>query len=495
MTEKSFNLIDEPWIPVTGSGKVSLAQIFSNPDIEALGGNPVQKISLLKLLLAIAQSACTPKDESELKEIGVQGLQNLCLDYLNKWHDRFNLYGDKPFLQMPAIKGAEIKGFGAVLPEISAGNTSVLSQVQIEKKLDDAEKALLILTLMGFALGGKQTDNSIVLSPNYGGKRNDKGKPSSGKSGPAISYRGSLHSFLLDDTIAKTLWLNVLTKEQLDKANMFPEGVGIAPWERMPGGEDCAQAKKLKGSLLGRLIPLCRFCLLADSGLHYSEGIVHPDYKDGVTDPSVSVNYADKQPRILWVDPEKRPWRELTSLLTYLSEEQEKGFSTLQLQNLDRARDLSPRFAIWSGGLKVRSTVGEQKVSGNDDFVESQVWLQSEDIDAKWFANLRTEVSVLNSLNKNLCGKVKGYFNDQKLDGKELVKKASQLFWQLCERDFQGLIDCCSSDSKGTQLYRQTFGRYVHKSYNQFCPNETARQLDAWAKNQPNIKKHLSQEA
>ena len=62
--DNRFNLIDEPWIPIADCGRVSLGQLFANPDYRALGGNPVQKIALMKLLLAIAQAAATPDDET-----------------------------------------------------------------------------------------------------------------------------------------------------------------------------------------------------------------------------------------------------------------------------------------------------------------------------------------------------------------------------------------------------------------------------------------------
>ena len=60
--ENRFSLIDEPWIPIADSGRVGLRQIFSNPNYRTLGGNPVQKIAVTKLLLAIAQAATTPAD-------------------------------------------------------------------------------------------------------------------------------------------------------------------------------------------------------------------------------------------------------------------------------------------------------------------------------------------------------------------------------------------------------------------------------------------------
>ena len=143
--ENRFNLIDEPWIPVADVGRVSLSQLFSNPEYRALGGNPIQKIALMKLLLAIAQAACTPKNEEEWRLLGAKGLAEKCLGYLEGRHDKFYLYGDMPFLQMPAVSKANVQPFGAVLPEISTGNTTVLSQVQVERSLDDSDKALLLL--------------------------------------------------------------------------------------------------------------------------------------------------------------------------------------------------------------------------------------------------------------------------------------------------------------------------------------------------------------
>ncbi len=50
--ENQFNLIDEPWIPVIDKGRLSLRQIFSDASNRGLGGNPLQKMAMTKLLLA-----------------------------------------------------------------------------------------------------------------------------------------------------------------------------------------------------------------------------------------------------------------------------------------------------------------------------------------------------------------------------------------------------------------------------------------------------------
>lgn len=496
--ENRFNLIDEPWIPVADMGRVSLKDIFSHSEYRALGGNPVQKIALLKLLLAIAQAACTPEDEEAWRALGWQGLAARCLDYLPRWHERFYLYGERPFLQMPAIAPAALQSYGAVSPEIATGNTTVLTQSQVERPLDDADKALLLVCLMGFALAGKKTDNSVVLTPGYAGKRNDKGKPSSGKPGPAVAHMGLLHSCFQGESLMQSLWLNLLTARDIERSKLFPEGVGIAPWERMPEGEGCPAAMALRGSLLGRLVPLCRFCLLGEEGLHYSEGIGHANYKEGLADPTVAVDFSGKEPRALWVNPEKKPWRELTSLLGFIQQDNRGGFDSLQLRTgLQRVRESVEHFAIWSGGLRVSSNAGEQYVSGSDDFVESLVWLHSDMLGQIWFERLKSEMADLDGLAKTLYGRVLGYFKEQKGEGEKLAGQSTHLFWQLCERDFQALVDACQPDEQGLeqrQHLRRRFARYLQQAYDRFCPRETARQLDAWAKCRPNTAKYLQQE-
>ena len=493
-----FNLIDEPWIPIADVGRASLGQLFANPDYRGLGGNPVQKIALMKLLLAIAQAATTPDNESGWQALSEADLAGNCLAYLKQWRHRFYLYGDEPFLQMPAIVRAEIKSYGTVQAEIATGNTTVLSQGQQERKLDDADKALLLLVQMGFALSGKKTDNSVVLSPGYTGKQNDKGKPASGKTGPSMGFMGLLHNLVLGETLWQTLKLNLLSKEDIDQSALYPAGLGDAPWQIMPQGEYCDIARRHQQSLMGRLLPFSRFCLLAENGLHYSEGIAHPDYKSGGIDPTIAINRQGKDPKVLWVNPGKRPWRELTSLLGFLVAER-GAFDCLQLRCATRrACSQGGMFAIWSGGLCVSSNAGEQYMSGDDDYVESTAWLNADDINDIWYARLATEMTALDALAKQLYGCTLGYYKTQRVDGKSLAEQVTALFWQRCEHHAQSLFDCCDS-GETNRLARyelhKTFAANLHCAFDRLCPNQTARQLDAWAKNRPNLRKYLQQEA
>lgn len=492
--DNRFNLIDEPWIPVADQGLVSLKAIFINNSYKRLGGSPIQKIAIFKLLLAIAQSSATPFDKKAWQDLQEKGLAIQCLDYLSQWHERFYLYGAMPFLQMPEIKKAKLQSIGALMPEVSTGNTTVLMQSQQPRLLTDADKALLLVTQMAFALGGKKTDNSAVLSHDYAGKRNDKGRPSTARPGPAVEYMGLLHSFLLGDNVLETLWLNLLTTDQIHQMGMFTAGLGVAPWEHMPETENCDVAKSLQQSLIGRLVPLCRFCLLHSEGVHYSEGIVHLGYKEGITDPSAATDYSAKKPRALWVNPDKRPWRELTALLGFIDATDSKGFECWQLTHcIDRARDVVSHFSIWSAGLKVSSNAGEQYVSGGDDFVESAYLLAVDQLGAIWFAHFNQEMTQLDKLAKHIYGCVMGFFKEQQVDGSKVAAQATQLFWQLCERQAQELLDYCDDSIRCARLW-QYFTQYAYQVYDIYCSNQTVRQLDAWAKNRPKIYKYLKQE-
>lgn len=494
--ENKFNLVDEPWIPVAGKGLASLADIFSNHSLIALGGNPIQKIALTKLLLAIVQTAYTPNNDDDWTKLGASGMAEKALAYLVEKKDLFWLYGEKPFLQMPAIVKAEVQSFGAVQASVATGNTTVLTQSQVEYVLTDAEKTMLVVQMMGFALGGKKTDNSVVLSPDYKGKSNDKGKPSTGKPGTSIGFLGLLHSFLQGGYLEETLWLNLLTEENMSTMRNFSEGFGVSPWEKMPQGEDCPVAKSLRNSYMGRLIPMSRFVLLTNHGLHYSEGIAHPGYADGVVDASVAVDYSAKKTKVLWVDPERRPWRYLTALLAFLGGEGMGAFDCLHLRlGIPRAKRTISEFGLWSGGLRVSNNAGEQYLKGSNDFVESELSFSASSLEGIWFSALKREMGNLENLSKIVYSATLSYFKEQKaeVEGKKQAAQSSNLFWQLCERKFQCLVNACDDNSgEDAKKLRYVFAGVANKAYNAYCPKDTARQLDAWAANRPNLAKYLS---
>jgi CRISPR system Cascade subunit CasA len=305
---------------------------------------------------------------------------------------------------------------------------------------------------------------------------------------------GFLHSFLQGETLLQTVWLNLFSQEQINDLP-YAAGLGVAPWEKIPEGENCETAKQLQNSLMGRLIPLSRFCLLNETGLHYSEGIAHLDYKTGMVDPSVA--FSDQKKQVLWVNTERRPWRSLIALLSFM-EANNGGFNCYYIrQGFERMAKVPTaeipiaKIGLWSGGLRVSSNAGEQYVSGQDDFVESLTFFNKEDVfKSGWYNKLKTEMAELDRLAKVVDGATLGFFNYQKVDGKNQAAAASNLFWQLCERKYQALVLECKSEEK-TKLLRKEFARFANTAYDTYCPNHTARQLTAWVESLPNLGKYL----
>lgn len=513
--ENRFNLIDEPWIPIADYGRASLKEVFSNKNFQSLGGNPIQKIAVFKLLLAIAQAAATPENEAQWQALGADGLAQKCLAYLDKWYDCFYLYGEKPFLQMPQVvqkieertkarlakaktagdKGvAELSGkpksFGSgFYPDLPSENNTFLSHSLQERKLNEAEQALFLVGLMNFAFGGKRVEADLT---SLGG--NKLGNRHTAKAGPSMGgYWGYLHSFVLGENLAESIWLNLLTKKIIEQRPVW-SGLGNPPWESMPENESCERAKEYSTSYMSALVALSRFVLLSDNGIYYLEGICYPNTKDGWFEPSIFLDNSGKDTKVKYVDPEKRPWRELQALLSL----QNKNMECMAVRmGLERAHHIKLA-CIWSAGLKASSNSGDQSVKQSDDFVESSVWLVPEVLDNSYIDQLNLEMTELDSLAKTLYGRVMGYFKALTVDGKNIAANATNLFWQLCERDFQALVLNCENDPESNQArqkLRRKFASYQRQAYDHYCPNETARQIDAWAHNLPNHSKYLAREA
>jgi len=512
--ENRFNLIEEPWIPVIGKGLLSLRQVFGEPDNRALGGNPIQKIALTKLLLAIAQAASTPADDEAFDALKSSELASKCLDYLDKWHDRFWLYGEKPFLQMPALQGvierrkrkdlkeakkesdrksAEANALPKPLgmgfyPDMPADNNTILSQYQIPKVLTDADNALFIVSLMNFAFGGKRVEKNLDdhLLLGY------SGKTPSAKPAPSLgNHVGYLHSVLIAETIVDTLLLNMLSYEQIQGNAYWTTGLGTAPWEEMPSGVECPTAKRLKSSYMATLVSMSRFVLLQGEGIYYVEGIHYPSHKEGWREPSMAVN-ADAIPKIKWIDPNKRPWRELVSLLAFMGTDASSGYECQFIKKgFNRFHQRYKKLGVWSGGLRVSTNAGDQSVKQDNDFVESLVFFETDMLGELWYNQLKIEMEALDKLSKNVFASTNGFFMAQNMSDTSLSGQAVTLFWQFCERCFQELVDACEPPY-ATKKVRKAFAQFAIKAYDIYCPKESARQIDAWAKNRPNLSNYLN---
>lgn len=500
MDKNSFNLIEEPWIPVAQVGLVSLRDAFSLQDLPALGGSVLEKIAVMKLLLAIALAAYTPHDNDDWLRLGISGLREKCLSYLDQKKMYFSLYGEHPFLQFPQVKKAEVKPYSILFPEIASGNTSLLFHSQVAPAitdLDDAKKALALLVQMSSCFGGKKVDASVVLSPGCA-------KSKSAKSGPALCSLGLLHSFFTGENILGTIWFNLLTQQDISQDKTLTAGIGTPPWEKMPAGEDDEIAQNLKHSLMGRLVPMARFVLLEDNGVHFVEGIQHDDYlHGGVVDPSVTADFSKAKPKVVWADPSRRPWRSLTAMLGFLGNE--RTYVCQQLKwCLPRIENSSvDNFGIWSGGIRLSNKAGEQYLTGDDDVVESEISLQTswlkDGYERMWLDCVKSAMGKLEKIAQTVYSAVRGYYDDAKLDkAGEHAQYAVQNFWQEAEGFSQKLLFACASEANAQNGDNHEGDEDVKKVLNSLricakncyvnaCPDDTARQLEIFVRHFPNL--------
>jgi len=489
-----FNLVDEPWIPINDHPRISLRELFRTPGLKSVYGNAIQKLALLKLFLAIAQRAYTPSDDQDWQVLGSLGLASKCLEYLEANKGLFWLYGEKPFLQKPdlaekkTIKGKPIpiSVLGRdYMPDLPSENDSILFESQQEQTLSDAEKAVFIVTLMNYSLGGKRVAKDVASwTEGYSGKTTSaKGAPSIG------NYEGYLNSHILGESILDTVWLNLFTKTQLEKYPYWKQDMLIPPWEEMPAGEDDRVARRLKKSFMSTLCALSRFVLLKDGGIIYVEGLQYPSHKDGWREPFMTYTTEGK---ILWCNPSKKPWRNLTALLSTSFNGSNSSFDCPQISLfLLRARKARDTIGIWSGGLKVRATAGDMSVKQTDDYIDTELFLKTKDLGEPWFASLENEMLGLDQLSKSLWSSMNRYYEDLGSKRSPIINKAQEMFWELCERHAQMLVFLCDDQHK-MQTLRCTFAGYANQAYNKYCPNDSSRQMIAWARHTPYTFNYIS---
>jgi CRISPR system Cascade subunit CasA len=156
---------------------------------------------------------------------------------------------------------------------------------------------------------------------------------------------------------------------------------------------------------------------------------------------------------------------------------------------------MKTKIGIWSGGVRVRANSCDQSIKQDDDYVESEIFFESVAITGTYFyMNFKMEMSILDELSKILYGRIMGYCKELKMEGDPIAKKASELFWQLCERKFQDLVRACGikDNGKEAEKMRSYFLQYVRDVYETSCPRDTARQLEAWAKQYPNLSRYTA---
>lgn len=218
----TFNLVDEPWIPVRWLDSrqeqplVSLGQAFrESGSIASLGAAPHERVALLRLLVCAAQAAMGAPEDPERWSGWGSDLSESVPEYLKQWRTRFELFDENTgFLQDPAAKKGNTVPAGKLLPHFATGNNPTLFDHagREERVFPPASLALALLAFQAFY-------------PLYGAGY--KGR------GPCVD-KNMVHCVLAGTNLAETILLNCLDRETI--LAVFPQ-MGRPIWEYDPTDE------------------------------------------------------------------------------------------------------------------------------------------------------------------------------------------------------------------------------------------------------------------
>ena len=510
--ENTYNLIDEPWIPVLmqdGTNRsVSLGEVFGDADgqIADLALNPYERVAVFRLLLCIAQAALGPerlKDERAWRTAkGTVG--QVSSEYLKKWHHRFFLYGPHAFLQPDCVETVKDKrgnqklfnsNVNKMCPSRASGENSTLfdhAATDTCRDMCNLDRIINFLVFQSFSAGGRfsQCKWDGELSPS----NNKEGKANSAWSSPGRES-DMLFSILIGATLIESIWLNLLTFNMLQSARIE---LGMPIWEH--DNLSRQNLKEAPWTYLGHLVPLSRIIKLSPNniGMILGEGIVYPtlnpddDKKKTIKRPfgwrepmaTVKAN-GDNPPSYVSSDKSRMPWRELVSLLNI------HGPISVSSAMALRHRDSLPddkEFVLWIGGLctnqaKDVDTVEWRSRLSTDLLAEPK---QKRYQDAISYADRQCLALYFACKSFALTVKTPDATKSiKKSKEKELVdpvfKPAEQIYWDiLAQPTNQRLVQNVGSDTYMDDWKKAT-RKAAKEAYRRACPAVTARQMEAYA--------------
>ena len=247
-TVPKFNLVDDSWIMVVmcdGIPKeLSLREAFRMaPQISYLTGDiPQQSALVLRLMEAILYRAYffakkdvqTHPDMIELwQEIWGAGVfDGQVIDvYLDKYRERFSLFGETPFMQVPGLKyvAKECDPVSEMVGDVPKPDKFLFSMrtLNAPHSLSFAEAARWLLWVQGYDCAG-------IMPAVAGNTRIKNGKVYPPKGLPGMGWSGSIGTIYVEGaTLFETLLLNfVMFDESFGRADCFGVENDVPSWEK-----------------------------------------------------------------------------------------------------------------------------------------------------------------------------------------------------------------------------------------------------------------------
>lgn len=470
----TYNLIDEPWIPVLmrdGANRtVSLGEIFADTEgaIADLALNPYERVAVFRLLLCIAQAALGPDrlaDESAWLD-AKDAIAPAASAYLQKWHDRFFLFGPRAFLQPDDVASSGAGGLTScdkLAFRLASGNNSTLFDHGAgggKLRLSDAALALGFLTYQNFSSGGL---SGTCLWSGTATERSIKGAP--------CREQSMLFSILLGDNLQETVWLNLLAATAV--RDKLSADWGVPAWELPDLSRDGSAG--LARTFLGHLVPLARAAKLSPSSPEciLGGGVVYPQLPEW-REPMATVKpNREDQPTYVSVNPARMPWRDLASILAIHQSGNRK--SALALRNLESLPG-NQSFALWTGGLY-------SEKAKEIDAVEWTVRLSADLLEDAALASYQNAIDRADRQRQALyfaCAE----FADAVLvdEATRFSQPAERIYWDLlAQPENQRLVLDVEAENY-LDNWKKAARKAAGEAYSRACPAMNARQMEAFAR-------------
>ena len=278
--------------------------------------SPLETAAVMRLLLAVLYASCGPKT---IKELGLmikagQFPAEEIESYLSKWHQRFYLFGEAPFLQIGNMTMTKASSLAALAVEIAAGNNATLfSHVQDSnpQALTPGKAARRLLAAQSFA-----SSLGIAASTDVNGQTLARPNLAS-----TICLRG-VTVWMSGKNLFETLALNLVPSVADDKP-LWERDDPLERLDRVVGGKrisvksKCATERYVWQSRMVRLLPEFEGGNTVVRRAYLSQGRDSDKSQGDLMKVFVASKEEGEYP--LSLSAGKASWRDLHSLLAFSS--------------------------------------------------------------------------------------------------------------------------------------------------------------------------------
>jgi CRISPR system Cascade subunit CasA len=481
--DASFDLITEPWIPVlygaghpSGATRVGLAKLFEDAaEIRDLALPPLQRIAVMRLLICITQAALDGPENDDDWLSCRERIQPAVRDYLQKWHDRFNLFGQYPFLQVANLQPVSGKS-EEDLPSLdklnfawAAGNAHTLfdhTALSGNRQITLADLPIYLLTFQCFHPGG------LLANALWDGEEISR----STTQAPCVEG-SALLGLILGKHLLESIYLNLLPKQRFQASEgQTSTRFGRPIWEfSQPPKPSTRVAEEFVRSYLGRLVPFSRAIRLipgTDRCL-ITKGLDYPRFPQS-REPFATVVARERRKDLTYLrlSVDRHPWRELHSVLVLGGIEEAGG--PLSLHNIRLLYRHKPDLTIdlWVGGMEVDQA----------KLIDSREWLFSFTprlLETNNLAVYQQGVSLALNCESSLRSAVQHYCKVMQLETRGYTARAVGMYWSMLDNFYPELIRVAEEAGR-LDSWEKRLLHCALEAYHYACPAETPRQMHAF---------------